>query len=132
MVGSSRSSTSGARRELTDDREPLPPAAGERVDGDRRIVETGAAERLRDPERRLTSVVHVLGERGLDDLLGAGPGGEGRVLRHVADAREAAERTRPVVRGLEAGEDSEQRRLAAAVRPTTPTRPPSASVSESR
>jgi hypothetical protein len=55
------------------------------------------------------------GERAGEDLPHRALRREGGILRHVADARPAAQRPHASVGLLDAGQDLEQRRLAGAV-----------------
>ena len=117
----------GGAGELAGDGEPLQPAAGERLDRRVRVDEAGAAERLGDPSAASASCSSTSpATRLAHDLLGGRRRREARVLRHVADARQAAERA-----GAASGSSSPARirssvDLPEPFGPTTPRRSPSA------
>ena len=104
----------GRGRQLARDRQPLPPAAGQRLDLGAAVREAGPAEGLRDAPGALV-LVHR-GQRGGDHVLDGAAGREDRILRHVADADAAAHGAGAAVGALDPGENLEERGLAGAVR----------------
>ncbi len=117
LVGSSISISSGAPHQGLRDRQPLAPAAGERRGGRRRVGEPAPAEGRLDARRARRLVERGVVERGLEHRRDGPGAGRRRMLRDVGEPRQAAQRHRSGVGGLEAGEDPQQRGLAAAVGP---------------
>ena len=112
----------GRARQLARDGEALEPAAGQVAHARARVREAGARERHRHAEpgggrpgsgrsRARRSPPPPRPPRASTVVVGR----EARVLRHVAEARPAAERAAAAVRRLEPREDAEQGGLARAV-----------------
>ena len=103
----------GRGRQLARDGEPLLPAARQRIDLRVRVREPGAAECLRDSAGPVVLVDAVQGRP--HDLVDRAAFGENGVLWHVADTNAAADRAGTGVGRRDAGENSQQRRLAGAI-----------------
>jgi hypothetical protein len=103
----------GRRRQLAGDGEPLPPAAGQRVDADPTVDEPGPAARLREPSRSI--LVIQGGQGGEENVVDGEPGVEERILGHVPDANAATKRAGPPIGAGDTGQDLQQGGLAGAV-----------------
>jgi hypothetical protein len=111
----------GPAGQLADDGEALAPAAGEIVHARVGIREAGSRERHRHAQLRRGRIrrlgVAGLAHRRRHHELDRAVRREARLLRHVAQARLAAKRPRPRVGRLDAGQETQQRGLARAIRP---------------
>jgi hypothetical protein len=111
----------GLAHELLRDREPLAPAAGERLAAQLGLVETGLAEGDGNAAELLVLVERVVVVQRVEQhFLDSLAGREHRILRHVPDAYTLAQSARAGVRLLDAGENLQQRRLARSIRPHQP------------
>ena len=106
----------GLAHQLARDREPLLPAARERLRLLRLVREAGPSHRDGDLAVALVRVEPLVRERFAQHGADARARSERGILRHVADAQALARRARAGGRRLEAGQDLQQRRLAGAVR----------------
>ena len=105
-------------RQLPRDREPLSPAAGERIRYLRAIGESRLPERPPDSRRLLVFIKRRLPAQRIEQhLLGGQPRSEDRILRHIPDAHPLPHRPPPRVRQLDARQNLQQRRLPRPIRP---------------
>ncbi len=98
----------GRLGDLAGDGEAALPAAGEGFGAHGGVGEAGAAEGLADEGGALHLVEMLPGNSGGDDLMHGLAFGELGLLRHVADARIAAERNRAAIGSDLTGEDAQQ------------------------